>query len=76
MRRVRALLAFSLITAACGDNHPPEVPAHLAPAAAPVVGGSQIARSKSFMLVTNVSPLNQQVASNRTNTLKPGLGEQ
>jgi len=38
-----------------------------------VVGGSQVSHSRSFMLVTNVSNVNQPISKNSTVTLKPGL---
>ena len=40
------------------------------------LGGAQVARSKSFMLVTSVSMSNQPVASSNSFTLKPKLGAQ
>lgn len=75
MRKIGALLVLSLVAAACGDNRPGG-PMHLSPAGTSMVGGSQVAHSKSFMLVTSVSSVNQPVASSSKNTLNSGLGEQ
>jgi hypothetical protein len=70
-------LALALVTAACGDNIRPPAGADFAsPHAESSVGGAQVARSKSFLLVTSVSMSNQPVASNGSFTLKPKLGAQ
>ena len=75
--RTALIIALALAAAACGDNiRPPDGADFKAPSAESSVGGAQVARSKSFMLVTSVSMTNQPVASNGTFTLKPKLGAQ
>ncbi|GEM_PF-4230345 len=70
-------LALALVLAAgCGDNDLVEKQTMHSPSASSSVGGSQVSRSKSFMLVTNVSTEHSQVAKSRSNTLKPALGGQ
>lgn len=75
--RSAVLLTVALVTAACGDNvRPPSGTDFSSPPAESSVGGAQVARSKSFMLVTSVSMSNQPIASNSSFTLKPKLGAQ
>ncbi len=68
----RALFVVVLIAAGCGDNHTPEGSTRPTPASSSV-GGSQVSHSKSFMLVTNVSPVDQRIASSRHHTLQPAM---
>lgn len=46
------------------------------PTGSSAVGGAQVSRSSSFMLVTNVSTSPQHTSSNGTVTLKSGLAAQ
>lgn len=72
-----ALLFVLVLVAACGDNiRPPEGADFASPAASSSMGGSQVARSKSFMLVTSVAMNDQPVASSDSFTLSPKLGAQ
>lgn len=71
------IFALALAAAACGDNiRPPQGADFKAPSADSAIGGAQVARSKSFMLVTSVSMSSQPVASSASYTLKPKLGAQ
>lgn len=75
--RTVLIVALTLVAAACGDNIRPPEGADFKPASAESsLGGAQVARSKSFMLVTSVSMSNQPVASSPSFTLKPKLGAQ
>jgi hypothetical protein len=67
------VLVLSL-AAGCGDNLRPESsPATQSPGPA-AVGGSQVAHSKSFMLVTNISTEHAAIAKSSKHTVKPGMG--
>lgn len=76
MKMCRAIAVLALVIAGCGDNQLPESTSFNSPSGFSSVGGSQVARSKSFMLVTSVSASPQPVSKNSTVTLKSGLGEQ
>jgi hypothetical protein len=61
----------------CGDNVVPEgdrMTTKASPTVTSSVGGSQVSRSKSFMLVTSVSPGDAKVQRNTKHTLTPGVG--
>jgi hypothetical protein len=73
MRLSRTLLVLVLAAAGCGDNHVPPSATGNTSGGFSSVGGSQVSHSKSFMLVTNVSNVNQPISKNSTVTLKPGL---
>lgn len=76
MKICRVIAVLTLVVAGCGDNLRPESTSFNAPAGFSSVGGSQVAHSKSFMLVTSVSTSPQSVAKNRNVKLTSGLGEQ
>lgn len=76
MQIVRALALLTLLVAGCGDNLVPGGAAYNAPAGTASVGGSQVARSKSFLLVTAVAASPQPASGNSTVTMKSGLGGQ
>lgn len=75
MKICRAIAVVAFIVAGCGDNERPESTSFHSPAGFSSVGGSQVAHSKSFTLVTNVATSPQPVSKNRTVTLTSPLGE-
>ncbi len=65
------------IGASCGDNIVPDSDSakpKSSPSASSSVGGSQVARSKSFMLVTSVSTGDAKIQRNSKHVLQPGVG--
>lgn len=76
MVRVCTLLSLIAISSVgCGDDRPPSA-SFVAPAGVSSIAGSQIARSGSFLLVSNVALSNQPDATGPTGTVKSGLGGQ
>lgn len=69
-------LVLGALAAGCGDNIRPETRTTDPRSATTSIGGSQVSRSKSFMLVTNVSTEHSAVAKSRSHTVKPTLGGQ
>lgn len=73
MRMLHSLAAIAVLAIGCGDNTKPDT-SPTTPTTVSSVGGSQIARSKSFVLVTNVSPFHASLAQSKSYSLKPALG--
>ncbi len=73
MKLFRAVALLAFVVAGCGDNYIPEGTS--SPSGFSSVGGSQVAHSKSFMLVTRVGTSPQATSTSRTHTLESGLGE-
>lgn len=77
MRWVHTCFAFALAAAGCGDNKVTvDEPPAKAVGATSSVGGSQVAHSKSFMLVTSIATGHAQVATSNSFINKPGVGGQ
>lgn len=75
MNFCRAIALFALVVAGCGDNQRPASTSYNAPGGVSSVGGSQVARSKSFTLVTSVSSSPQATSKNHSVTLTSGMGD-
>ena len=75
MLRAVAVLAF--IAAGCGDNIRPDDTTVQEPGRGGAsVGGGQVARSKSFLLVTSVATSPQHKSTSTSFNLRSGLGAQ
>ena len=71
------LLVVLALGVGCGDNIIPEsgsMKPKSSPSATSSVGGSQVSRSKSFMLVTSVSTGDAKIQRNAKHVLQPGVG--
>jgi hypothetical protein len=73
MRMLHAFAAIAVLAIGCGDNTRRDT-SPTTPTTVSSVGGAQIARSKSFVLVTNVSPFHASPSNSKTYSLKPALG--
>jgi hypothetical protein len=76
MRVIGGVVCLALAALGCGDNNKPEggQPASRSPGAPASVGGSQVAHSKSFMLVTNVASGHAPIAKSASFVHKSGVG--
>jgi hypothetical protein len=77
MRTIQILAVLALAAGGCGDNDKPQDVSFTSPAGAggaSSVAGSQVAHSKSFTLVTNVSAAHQTPAQSASFKMTPAMG--